>query len=71
MASEVQASEVQQELFQKLAKGTSFKLDVHDSPKRQFNLLAKLHNWVGGGEPWNTHWEECFGEAYIWRASSE
>ncbi|KAJ4377896.1 hypothetical protein N0V83_000726 [Neocucurbitaria cava] len=68
MTSEVQASEAQQQLFKQLAASTTFELDVNDSPKRQFNILAKLLNWVGGEEPWNTHWEACFGEVYIWRA---
>jgi hypothetical protein len=51
MASTVLASEAQQALFHKWAKDTVFALDVHDSPKRQFNVLAKLLNWVGGEEP--------------------
>lgn len=51
MTSEVQASEAQQQLFKQLAAGTTFELDVNDSPKRQFNILAKLLNWVGGEEP--------------------
>jgi hypothetical protein len=68
MAPTVLASEAQQALFRKWAKDTVFALDVHDSPKRQFNVLAKLLNWVGGEEPWNAYWQECFGEVYTWRA---
>ena len=69
MAHPVLASEAQQTLFRNWAHDTIFALDIYDSPKRQFNVLAKLLNWVGGEEPWNAHWQECFGEVYTWRAS--
>jgi hypothetical protein len=68
MALEVLASDAQQALFRKWAQGSVFVLDVHDSTKRQFGILAKMMGWVGGEEPWNSHWNECFGEEYIWRA---
>lgn len=67
MAVKVQATEAQRTLFRLWADGTDFILDVHDSPKRQFNILAKSLGWVGGEEPWNTKWYECFKEEYTWR----
>ena len=70
MAPEVPISEVQQALFRQWAEGTDFELKIDGSLKRQFNELAKLLNWVGGEEPWNAHWKECFGEEYIWCAPS-
>jgi hypothetical protein len=66
----VQASDAQKALFNVWATGSDFNLDIYDSPKRQFNILAKLLNWEGGEEPWNTHWQECFGEEYIWHGNS-
>ncbi|KAI4955402.1 hypothetical protein J4E91_001262 [Alternaria rosae] len=27
-----------------------------------------MMGWVGGEEPWNDRWHECFGEVYTWRA---
>jgi hypothetical protein len=68
MTAEIVASDTQQELFRKWAQDSVFILDVHDSPKRQFCLLAKMMGWTGGEEPWNEHWNECFGEVYTWRA---
>lgn len=63
----MQATDAQQALFHQWADGTDFVLDVHDSPKRQFNILAQAHGWIGGQEPWNTKWLECFDQEYIWR----
>jgi hypothetical protein len=71
MAPDVLASDAQQLLFREWAKDSVFVLGVHESPKQQFNILAKLLNWVGGEEPWNTHWQECFDEVYVWRARSK
>jgi hypothetical protein len=71
MAPPVLASNAQQMLFRDWAKDCVFVLDVHDSPKRQFCQLAKLLEWDGGEEPWNTHWQEAFDEAYVWRAPSK
>jgi hypothetical protein len=61
----------QQALVLQWAEDTSFNLDINESVKRQFNILAKMLGWVGGEEPWNTHWEECFDQDYIWRAPSK
>jgi hypothetical protein len=68
VAPTVQATDKQQVLFRHWAFDCVFVLDIHDSPKRQFCILAKMLGWVGGEEPWNTRWEEGFGEEYIWRA---
>jgi hypothetical protein len=68
--AQVLASDAQQALFREWAEGTEFELKINASPKQQFNVLAKLLHWVGGEEPWNAHWKECFGEEYIWRAGS-
>jgi hypothetical protein len=68
MNIQVQATNAQQALFGQWAQSTEFKLDLTDSTKRQFNVLAKLLGWVGGEEPWNANWLECFNESYIWRA---
>ncbi|KAH7400818.1 hypothetical protein DE146DRAFT_755265 [Phaeosphaeria sp. MPI-PUGE-AT-0046c] len=54
-------------LFRQWTDGTDFVLDNHDSPKRQFNLLAKARGWIGGEGPWNTKWQKCFDEEYVWR----
>jgi hypothetical protein len=64
----VLASDAQQQLFRRWSQDSVFVLDIYDSPERQFCVLAKLLDWVGGEEPWNTHWEECFGKVYVWRA---
>lgn len=64
-------SDEQQALFHQWAQGTDFQLDVLDTPKRQFNILAKLRGWVGGEDAWNEAWKECFGEEYIWRGLRE
>lgn len=61
------ASETQREIFQQLAENTDFVLDVNDSPKRQFCILAKLCGWEGGEATWNANWKRCFEEDYIWR----
>jgi hypothetical protein len=71
MAPQVQASEAQQALFSQWSDGTNFALDVRDSPKRQFNVLAQLLGWTGGDEPWNANWKACFDEDYIWRGDGE
>lgn len=68
MATPVQVNDAQQALLDGWARGTEFELDIYDSPKRQFNVLAKLLGWVGGEEPWNAKWLEAFDEVYIWRA---
>jgi hypothetical protein len=68
MSTQVQATDTQQALFGQWAQGTKFQLDLDDSPKRQFNILAKLLGWIGGEEPWNANWLACFEEDYIWRA---
>jgi hypothetical protein len=68
VAPKVQATNKQQVLFREWAFDCVFVLDIHDSPKRQFCILAKMLGWVGGEEPWNAHWKACFGEEYVWRA---
>ncbi|KAF2852961.1 hypothetical protein T440DRAFT_477326 [Plenodomus tracheiphilus IPT5] len=68
MSSVVQVSNHQQVLLQQWSVGTEFALNIHDSPKRQFSVLAKLLGWVGGEEPWNSNWKQCFGQTYTWRA---
>ncbi|KAH7088222.1 hypothetical protein FB567DRAFT_620545 [Paraphoma chrysanthemicola] len=68
MAAEPRVSDAQQVLLRNWAVDTNFELDIYDTPKRQFNVLAKLQGWEGGSEPWNANWLECFGEEYIWRA---
>ncbi|RAR03830.1 hypothetical protein DDE82_004917 [Stemphylium lycopersici] len=67
MASEILVSDAQQALLRQWTANTDFVLDLHDSPRRQFNILARRLGWVGGEELWNAHWKECFGEEYIWR----
>lgn len=67
----VQASDAQKELFGLWAAGTDFSLDIHASLVNQFNILAKLLAWDDGGEDWNLHWKECFGEEYTRTAPGE
>jgi len=64
-------SDTQQALFRQWAEGTDFELNTSDTPKRQFNILAQLRGWVGGGSDWNEAWKECFNEVYIYRGLSE
>jgi hypothetical protein len=68
MAASVQVTDAQQALLNSWTEGTDFELDIHDSPKRQFSLLAKLLCWAGGEEPWKARWLEAFDEVYVWRA---
>ncbi|KAI4627251.1 uncharacterized protein J4E87_003813 [Alternaria ethzedia] len=68
MALEVLASDSQQALFRTWAAGSVFMLNIHDAPKSQFRVLAKLLNWVEGEQTWCTRWEECFGEEYTSRS---
>jgi hypothetical protein len=68
MATHIEATKIQQEMFHLWAQGTSFKLDLDDSVKRQFNSLAQQLGWIGGEKLWNAKWLKCFGEVYIWRA---
>lgn len=71
MSTNIQVNKTQRALFQRWAARTNFKLDVYDSPKRQFSILAKHLDLIGGEEPWNSRWKACFGEEYLFGAAGE
>jgi hypothetical protein len=70
-SNNVNMTHKQQALVYQWVEVTSIILDINDSAKHQVNILAKMLGWVGGEEPWNTHWKECFDQDCIWRALSK
>ena len=54
----------QEVIFQHLAEGTDFILNVDISPKAEFSRLALVKGWIGGDAKWKENWLQLFEEVY-------